>query len=48
MLENPKPPVAPVQPVTDDYFGIKVTDNYRYMENFKDEEVQKWVKAQAE
>jgi prolyl oligopeptidase len=48
MLENPQPPVAPAQPVTDDYFGIKVTDNYRYMENFKDEEVQKWVKAQAD
>ncbi|GAA6615294.1 hypothetical protein NUACC26_010850 [Scytonema sp. NUACC26] len=25
MLENPKPPVAPVQPVTDDYFGISTS-----------------------
>ncbi|KAF3888211.1 MULTISPECIES: prolyl oligopeptidase family serine peptidase [Nostocales] len=48
MTEKLKPPVAPVTPVTDDYFGTKVTDNYRYMENFKDEEVQKWVKAQAD
>ncbi len=35
MTEKPKPPVAPVKPVTDDYFGTKVTDNYRYIENFK-------------
>ena len=26
-------PVAPVRPVTDDYFGTKVVDNYRYMED---------------
>ncbi|MBW4502137.1 MAG: prolyl oligopeptidase family serine peptidase [Scytonema hyalinum WJT4-NPBG1] len=48
MSAQPKPPLAPVKPVTDDYFGTKVTDNYRYMENFKDEEVQQWVKAQAD
>ena len=40
------PPVAPVRPVTDDYYGTKVTDNYRYMENLKDPEVQAWMKAQ--
>ena len=38
------PPVAPVRPVTDEYFGTKVTDPYRYMENLKDPEVQKWFK----
>jgi prolyl oligopeptidase len=43
-----KPPVAPIKPVIDDYFGTKVTDNYRYMENFNDEVVQHWVKAQAD
>lgn len=43
-----KPPVAPVRPVTDDYFGTKVVDNYRYMENLKDPEVQAWMKAQAD
>ena len=24
-----KPPVAPVRPVTDDYYGTKITDPYR-------------------
>ena len=39
---------APVHPVTDVHFGTEVVDNYRYMENLKDPEVQKWMKAQAE
>ena len=43
-----QPPVAPVRPVTDDYFGTKVVDNYRYFENLKDPEVQQWMKAQAD
>ena len=43
-----KPPVAPVRPVTDDYYGTKIVDNYRYMENLKNLEVQKWMKAQAD
>jgi prolyl oligopeptidase len=42
-----KPPVAPVRPVTDDYFGTKITDPYRWMENTKDPEFQAWAKAQA-
>ncbi len=40
------PPVAPVRPVVEDYFGTKVTDLYRYMENLKDPEVMAWMKAQ--
>jgi len=40
------PPVAQVRPVEDDYFGTKVVDPYRYMENLKDEEVQAWIKGQ--
>jgi prolyl oligopeptidase len=35
-----------VRPVTDDYFGTKAVDPYRYMENLKDREVQAWMKAQ--
>lgn len=41
------PPVAPVRPVTDTYFGTPVVDNYRYMENLDDPEVQSWMKAQS-
>jgi prolyl oligopeptidase len=41
-----KQPVAPVRPVTDDYYGTKIVDNYRYMENLKDSEVQEWFKNQ--
>jgi prolyl oligopeptidase len=40
--------IAPIAPVTDNYFGTDVVDNYRYMENFNDPTVQQWVKAQAE
>jgi prolyl oligopeptidase len=40
-------PVAPVRPVTDEYFGTAVVDNYRYLENLKDPQVQSWMKAQA-
>jgi prolyl oligopeptidase len=40
------PPPAPVRPVVDDYYGTKVIDPYRYMENLKDPEVQAWMKAQ--
>ena len=42
------PPAAAVRPVTDDYFGTKVVDNYRYFEDLKDPEVQQWMKAQAD
>ena len=43
-----KPPVAPVQTVFDTYFGQKVEDPYRYMENQKDPAVIAWMKAQAD
>ncbi|MFI5145019.1 MAG: prolyl oligopeptidase family serine peptidase, partial [Ignavibacteria bacterium] len=35
-------------PVTDDYFGTKITDNYRWMENMNDPDVQQWFKDQGE
>jgi prolyl oligopeptidase len=41
-------PVAPPRPVTDEYFGTKVVDPYRYMENLKDPAVEAWFKAQNE
>jgi len=43
-----KPPVAPVKPVIDTYFGEKVEDPYRYMEDQKDPAVVAWMKAQAD
>src|SRR5271154_1976825 len=41
-------PVAPVRPVTTDYFGTKVVDDYRYMEELGSAEVKAWMKAQAD
>jgi prolyl oligopeptidase len=37
---------APVRPVIDDYFGTKVVDPYRYMENLNQPEVKAWFKAE--
>ncbi|MFO0906595.1 MAG: prolyl oligopeptidase family serine peptidase [Pirellulales bacterium] len=42
------PPSAPVKVVADVYHGTTITDSYRYMEEFQSEEVQAWVKAQAD
>lgn len=42
------PPVAPVMPVTEDYFGTPVTDNYRYFEDQTNPQVQAWMKGQAD
>jgi prolyl oligopeptidase len=41
-----KPPVAPIRPVTDVYYGVKVVDPYRYMENLKDPKVDAWFREQ--
>jgi prolyl oligopeptidase len=43
-----KPPVAPVKPVIDTYFGQNVEDPYRYLEDQKDPAVVAWMKAQAD
>jgi len=45
-LEPPAPPVAAVHVVTDEYFGVKVTDPYRYMEDLANPEVAAWFKGQ--
>lgn len=44
----PAPPVARVEPVTEEFFGVKVTDNYRWMENPKDPEWEPFMKGQAD
>jgi prolyl oligopeptidase len=41
------PPKAPVRPVTDEYFGQKIVDPYRWMEDDKNPELLAWMKAQA-
>jgi prolyl oligopeptidase len=41
-----KLPKTPVREVTDDYFGIKVMDPYRWLENTSDPEVVSWMKSQ--
>ncbi len=43
-----KPPVAPIRTVTDEYFGQKVDDPYRYLDDQKDPQVTTWMKAQAD
>jgi prolyl oligopeptidase len=47
-LSLPMPRLAPVRPVTDVYYGVKVVDPYRYMENLANPEVQSWIKEQNE
>lgn len=42
------PPTALVRPVTENFYGTKVTDDYRYMEDLEDPEVQSWFKSQNE
>lgn len=42
------PPKARVDNVTDEYFGVKITDPYRWMEDLKTEETRDWMKAHAD
>ena len=39
-------PVTPKKPVVDERFGDKVTDDYRWLEDWADPAVQKWSEAQ--
>jgi prolyl oligopeptidase len=42
----PKPPDTPKHPVTDEYQGVKVTDDYRWLENWDDPAVKAWSAAE--
>ena len=42
----PAPPAAPAVPVVDDYFGTRVTDNYRWMEDRSAPRFVDWIKGQ--
>lgn len=39
-------PVAPKRPITDEYHGMKVVDDYRWLENWDDPEVKQWSAAE--
>src|SRR5712691_11093654 len=41
-------PVARVDIVRDTYYGTVIEDPYRWMEEMKDQEMQSWIKSQAE
>jgi len=43
-----QPSLAPVDKVVDNYFGIDLTDPYRYMENLQDTGVVNWLKEQSD
>jgi prolyl oligopeptidase len=47
-LAQTSPPKAEVRIVTDDYFGVKIVDPYRWMEDLKADSTQKWLKEQAD
>ncbi len=42
----PKPPDTPKRPVADEYFGVTVTDDYRWLENWDDPAVKQWSAAE--
>src|ERR1039458_8684350 len=42
----PKPPDTPKHPVSDEYQGVKVTDDYRWLENWDDPAVKQWSAAE--
>jgi prolyl oligopeptidase len=40
------PPSTPKRPVTDTYHGVKVVDDYRWLQNWNDPEVKQWSDAE--
>jgi prolyl oligopeptidase len=42
----PQPPASPKRPVTDEYQGIKITDDYRWLESWDDPAVKQWSASQ--
>ncbi len=42
----PAPPATPKVPVTDEYHGVKVTEDYRWLENWDDPAVKQWSAAE--
>ena len=48
MVAQPVLPATPKRPVTDIYFGQRVIDNYRWLEDLSSPETTDWFKAQAD
>ncbi len=46
LFAQTSPPPTPKKPVTDTYDKVKVTDDYRWLENFDDPPVKQWAAAQ--
>src|SRR5439155_26485652 len=44
--DPPPLPDTPKKPVTEEYHGVKVVDNYRWLDNADDPAVKKWTEAQ--
>ncbi len=44
----PSLPGTPKKPVTDEYYGVKVTEDYRWLENFNDPAVRTWSDEENE
>jgi prolyl oligopeptidase len=42
----PAPPPTEKRPVTDEYHGVKIVDDYRWLENWEDPQVKQWTAAQ--
>ncbi len=41
-----QPPATKKTPTMDTYYGRQVTDNYRWLEDMNNKEVQDWFKSQ--
>ena len=41
-----RPPLTPKRPVTGVYHGVKVVDDYQWLENYEDQEVRSWTQEQ--
>lgn len=45
-LAHAEPPKTAKKPVTDEYHGVKVTEDYRWLEDWNSKDVQAWSEAQ--
>ncbi len=43
---KPAPPIAEKRPLNEDFYGTKIIDNYRWLEDGKNPDTQKWVEGE--